>query len=304
VALLDLDRFKAVNDTFGHPTGDEVLRQIAARLAGLAPPVRLAARLHGDEFLLVIDGDAAAAQTAARTAWRAIAGTPLVVAGHLLRVTASVGVAATAAGTLHDELLVHADQAMYHAKSAGTGVHLHMPQQQPPPTGDRPRRRYRDRPTTGPSERTPTVATDLYFDLARALRLAEHAVAAPIHEPSYTEHEEGVTCPGALVWVADDGTYLMSGGRPPLLADPDNPTSNVVVHAHGFGPGGDRHLLGGTDVGFDDFAEHLHLTDGDPPLIDLLRAAAARGYRWLMLRVDGDTVTTRVSRTGPPEHQT
>jgi diguanylate cyclase (GGDEF)-like protein len=150
VALLDLDQFKAVNDTFGHPTGDEVLRQVAVRLAGAPPPVRLAARLHGDEFLLVIDGDAAAAQTAARTAWRAIAGTPLIVAGHLLRVTASVGVAATAAGTAHDELVVHADQAMYRAKSGGTGVHLHIPRQQPPPTGERPRRRYRDRPTTGP----------------------------------------------------------------------------------------------------------------------------------------------------------
>jgi hypothetical protein len=143
------------------------------------------------------------------------------------------------------------------------------------------------------------MATDLYFDLAAALRLAEHALAAPEHEPSLSEHDEGVACPGALVWVADDGTYLMSGGNPPLLSDPDDPTSNVVVHAHGWGPGSDRDLLGLTDVDFDDFAEHLHLTEGRPRLIDLMRAGVRRGYPWLVISVDADTFTTRLSRTGP-----
>ena len=77
------------------------------------------------------------------------------------------------------------------------------------------------------------MPTDLYFDLTAALRLAEHAVAAPQHRRSFTEDQDGLTCPGALVWAADTGTYLMSSGNPPLLADPDDPTSSIVVHAHG-----------------------------------------------------------------------
>jgi len=307
VALLDLDRFKDVNERFGHAGGDAALRQVSARLAALPAPVRLAARLHGDEFLLVIDGDAAEAEAAARTAWRTLAATPLEVAGQPLALTASIGVTtAVGATTAADDVLAAADHAMYQAKTRGTGVHLHTPGRHRPAPAPRPRRQHRDRPRAGnPSasseQRTPAVATDLYFPLEPTLRLAEHAVAAATHEQSFTEHEGGVACPGALVWVADDGTYLMSGGSPPLLADPDDPTSNVVVHAHGYGPGSDRDLLGATDVGFDDFAEHLHLTVGDPPLIDMLHAAMPRGYRWLVLRVHRDTVTTRLSRTDPPQ---
>jgi hypothetical protein len=103
------------------------------------------------------------------------------------------------------------------------------------------------------------------------------------------------------VWVADDGTYLMSGGNPPLLSDPDDPTSNVVVHADGWGPGSDRDLLGLTDVDFD---EHLHLTDDKPPLIELMREGVRRGYRWLVLTVQPDTFTVRLSRTGADGQQT
>jgi hypothetical protein len=114
------------------------------------------------------------------------------------------------------------------------------------------------------------MATELYFALPSALRLAEHALTAPVHLPSLTEHDDSITCAWALEWVADDGTYLMSNGTPALLADPHDPTSNIVVHAEDFGPGSDRHWLGLSDVGFDDFTEHLHLTDGDPPLIDRL----------------------------------
>jgi hypothetical protein len=145
------------------------------------------------------------------------------------------------------------------------------------------------------------MATELHFALPSALRLAEHALAAPAHLPSLSEQDDAATCAGALEWVADDGTYLMSNGTPALLSDPHDPTSNIVVHAEGWGPGSDRHWLGLSGVGFDDFTEHLHLTDGDPPLIDLLRAAAHHGYPWLVLTVNGDALTAHVSRTGPPD---
>ncbi len=150
------------------------------------------------------------------------------------------------------------------------------------------------------------MSTDLYFDLAAALRLAEHAVASPEHCQSHSEQLDGRPCPGALEWVADAGTYLMSGGSPALLSDPGDPHSNVVVYAEGWDDTSDRRALAATDVGGDDFVEHLHLTEPDhpddpsgPPLITLLRDGAGAGYRWLVLRVSADTVVTRLSRTGP-----
>ena len=149
------------------------------------------------------------------------------------------------------------------------------------------------------------VATDLYFNLADTLRLAEHAVTAPEHSPSISEQLDGQPCPGGLAWVADWGTYLMSTGVPGLRVDPDDPNSpNVAVYAEGWGPDSNRAALARTDVGGDDFVEHLHLSTADEPgqvpLIDQLRDGAQRGGRYLVLGVVGGTVGLRLSRTGPP----
>jgi hypothetical protein len=148
------------------------------------------------------------------------------------------------------------------------------------------------------------MATDLYFNLDAALRLAEHALAAPEHNPSFTEHAEARTCPGALEWVADWGTYLMSGGRPGLRTDPDNPdSSHAVVYAEGWDEHSDRSALAATDVGGDDFVEHLHLTEpvttAGQTLIDIMRAGAARGYAWLVLTVADNEMTLHLCRGAP-----
>ncbi|WP_428962243.1 DUF3085 domain-containing protein [Micromonospora fluostatini] len=138
------------------------------------------------------------------------------------------------------------------------------------------------------------MSLHLYFDLTDTLRLAEHAVAAAEHAPSFTETEEQTTCPGALEWVHDQGIYLMSNGLP-RLTDPKRPDRNLTVHAHGWNPDADgyrRHPLVG-----DDFLEHLHLTDQPRPLIGILRAAHTAGYRWLHLTVAADTYVVRVAKT-------
>ncbi len=153
VAMLDLDRFKAVNDKLGHRAGDEVLCQVADRLRALPAPVRLAARLQGDEFLLLIDGTNPAA--AAHAAWRAIAATPYILAGsHRVVLRASIGVAVTQSDAGpdadHRRLLHDADLAMYRAKTTSTGVVIadRCAQQ---PVGDRPERHGRDvRPPPAP----------------------------------------------------------------------------------------------------------------------------------------------------------
>jgi hypothetical protein len=143
--------------------------------------------------------------------------------------------------------------------------------------------------------------TDLYFDLPAALRLAEHAAAAPEQAPSYTEHTDGVACRGALVFVKDDGVYLMSSGQPGLMR-PDA-DGHQVVYAYGWTPPSLRNPRL-THLGGDDFAEHLHLSeplnsDGGT-LLDGLRDGHARGHRYLVLQVGHTAFDISISRGGPP----
>jgi len=121
LALLDLDRFKAVNDRYGHAAGDEVLVEVARRLAAMPPPVSLAARLSGDEFVLVIDADPATAHTVAAGAAAAIAAAPVALDRRRTAwVSASVGLAASHASVDPWSLLLPAaDRALYHAKTTG-----------------------------------------------------------------------------------------------------------------------------------------------------------------------------------------
>jgi diguanylate cyclase (GGDEF)-like protein len=121
---LDLDNFKAVNDTLGHPTGDALLCAVAARLkAGVGEA--LVARLGGDEFTIVASpeaGDAGAARMAQRVL-EALA-QPVRVDGQELNVAASIGIAiAPEDGADSDTLLKNADLALYQAKEAGRATY-------------------------------------------------------------------------------------------------------------------------------------------------------------------------------------
>jgi len=119
VLFVDLDGFKAVNDTFGHEAGDRLLVAVAQRLRGCVRPADIVARLGGDEFTVLLGGvgDAGEAVTVARRILDTLATRPGVSA----RITASVGVAVGAVGTAPDELLRRADAALYDAKAAGKG---------------------------------------------------------------------------------------------------------------------------------------------------------------------------------------
>lgn len=122
---IDLDRFKAVNDTYGHPVGDQVLVELSRRVTGQIREVDLAFRHGGEEFMVLLpETDAAGGAAVAERLGRAVADRPFKISdiegGLELRVTVSVGIAVmgehadTAAGAL-----AAADEALYAAKAAG-----------------------------------------------------------------------------------------------------------------------------------------------------------------------------------------
>lgn len=124
--VVDLDRFKEINDRYGHQVGDEVIRVLARRLRDALPEDALLARLGGDEFAVVLeDPDPGRAQAIGARICTVIAGA-VEVDGRVIRVAASVGVASTVLGEQRDgELLRCADAAMYLAKRAGGGVQVY-----------------------------------------------------------------------------------------------------------------------------------------------------------------------------------
>lgn len=127
VALLmvDLDHFKAINDSRGHAIGDEVLRSMAERLRAAVREVDTVARIGGDEFVVVLSSIGGAAD-AERLAEKLVAGIgePMRVLGMPIECSASIGVALFGGGELTAaELLRRADRAMYVAKEAGRNTY-------------------------------------------------------------------------------------------------------------------------------------------------------------------------------------
>jgi diguanylate cyclase (GGDEF)-like protein/PAS domain S-box-containing protein len=123
VILLDLDRFKLVNDSLGHVAGNHLLREVARRLVDALPPDDLVARLGGDEFAVLLEGpDAPALGRECASRLLAALGQPLVMQGTEVLPAASVGITVSGDGPRSvDEVLRDAELAMYAAKDAGRG---------------------------------------------------------------------------------------------------------------------------------------------------------------------------------------
>jgi diguanylate cyclase (GGDEF)-like protein len=122
VLFVDLDGFKAVNDTMGHAAGDRLLIEVAGRINAIVRQTDTAARLGGDEFAVLLDGsDTRAATCVAQRILTSLA-VPVCIGGHHETVIgASIGVVAVAQETSVDQVLRNADLAMYMAKAAGRG---------------------------------------------------------------------------------------------------------------------------------------------------------------------------------------
>ncbi|MCY0941206.1 MULTISPECIES: putative bifunctional diguanylate cyclase/phosphodiesterase [Streptomyces] len=138
VLFIDLDGFKAVNDTIGHQAGDELLIEAARRLQDSVRAGDTAARLGGDEFAALILGDGSRDHSAREyqaheiaDRLRATLSQPYRIAGSEVRVAASIGVAFADPGITPSDLMRNADLAMYRAKAGGKNrVEMYAPQMQ------------------------------------------------------------------------------------------------------------------------------------------------------------------------------
>ena len=125
VLMLDLDGFKDVNDSLGHPVGDKLLQSVTTRLLECVRDTDTVARLGGDEFAIVQSVSDAATETAS-LAQRILetVSAPFEIGGHHVVVGTSIGIAVSPGdGVQADELLKNADLALYRAKSDGRGVY-------------------------------------------------------------------------------------------------------------------------------------------------------------------------------------
>jgi len=119
--FIDLDRFKVINDTLGHQVGDELLREVASRLAATVRETDIVARLGGDEFVVLLP-DIGHVTDAAIVAGKIIGtlSTAITVDQHELHTSPSIGISIFPVdGSDGDTILKNADTAMYHAKAAG-----------------------------------------------------------------------------------------------------------------------------------------------------------------------------------------
>jgi len=119
--LIDIDFFKKINDTFGHPAGDEVLRGVAGIIRETIRNVDIPARYGGEEFAAILPGtNHEGAQKMAERLRKAIAERKFMIDGKDLQVTVSIGAATSPHDTGNrEELIEKADQALYHAKRSG-----------------------------------------------------------------------------------------------------------------------------------------------------------------------------------------
>jgi diguanylate cyclase (GGDEF)-like protein len=126
VMMMDLDRFKLVNDTLGHPIGDQLLCEVATRLRAVLRDTDLVARLGGDEFAVLLLGDTADGAQRVATHLLKTLEQPIMIEGQLVDVGASIGIVAFPQhGADMNVLMRRADIAMYVAKRSNTGYALY-----------------------------------------------------------------------------------------------------------------------------------------------------------------------------------
>lgn len=185
--LLDLDRFKQLNDCYGHLAGDAVLREVAARLRGAVRDMDIAARFGGEEFAVLLpDTQGEAALVVAERVRQAVRDAVVKYEGKPLSVTVSQGVAEATVEDNAETLVARADEALYAAKAAGRNcTRLHDPVQGAPCEPDfeaGPDAADAEHSANGPADRTPAPSLE-----QAAHATADEGVSAAVSAESGTQ---------------------------------------------------------------------------------------------------------------------
>lgn len=203
---IDLDHFKEVNDTFGHPAGDALLRSVAKRLSKVLRGPDLVARLGGDEFAVLQAGVVREVQ-ATKLAKRLVSALsePHQVLGHKVVSGASVGIVlAPQHGPSPEELMKHADLALYSAKSSGRGAYVTYRPEHIQGTGNR---RHLERDL-----RTALSKGQLELHYQPIVDLKQAAVTSLEALMRWHHPELGTIAPGEFIPVAEETGLIVEMG--------------------------------------------------------------------------------------------
>lgn len=212
VMVLDLNDFKLVNDSYGHPTGDRLLRLVGDRISEVVRQADTVARLGGDEFAVVMAGDIEDSQRIARRVARAF-NVSFVVDGHELAIRPSAGFAfvdADGSAMSTEALLKQADTAMYSAKWSGSGaLHVYTAEMASVRVD---RELFR---TKGVAERSGSAVLTLLSELRHAVERSELTL---VYQPQFRLQTGDLAGFEALVrWPQPDGTVLMPADFLPMV---------------------------------------------------------------------------------------
>jgi diguanylate cyclase (GGDEF)-like protein/PAS domain S-box-containing protein len=207
VLFLDLDHFKDVNDTLGHPAGDELLREVAARLRGSVRDTDLVARFGGDEFAVLMpevreEGGAAALAVKLIAALEP----PFSIQGNDIRIGTSIGIAVGApSGTTVEAILSHADVALYRAKAEGRGAYRFF--------DDSMDAKIRARVTLVAELRSAIEAGQLFLAYQPQVELATGRIIGLEALARWRHPERGVLVPGQFIGEAESSGLIVPLGR-------------------------------------------------------------------------------------------
>jgi len=207
VMFIDLDRFKRINDTLGHDSGDQLISEMARRLSAVARAEDTVARLGGDEFV-VIASDATSVNHILQIVekMRAVMAAPYMIAGRELFCSSSIGISIYPNdGTSSGSLLKNADTAMYHAKSAG-----------------RDRYQLYDTTMNAMAEERLQLETDLHYALERnefvfhyqpQINLDSGHIQCIEALMRWNHPEKGLLAPAAFLGILEETGEIVSVGR-------------------------------------------------------------------------------------------
>ena len=206
LVFLDLDNFKAVNDSLGHPIGDKLLVSLVERISQCLRESDTLSRLGGDEFVAVLS-EIREAEDAAIVARKILAAveTPIVVEGHSLNMTFSIGIAIFPEdGDDFDSLLRNADTAMYHAKKAGKRTY----------------RFFEDDMNAGAMEKLQLQSSlfhaaergELHLVYQPQVDIASNRIIGAEALLRWTSPEHGVVSPGRFIPIAEESGFILSIG--------------------------------------------------------------------------------------------